>query len=231
MAIKILIVEDESGIVDNITYALKTEGFEPIWSPTGKEALDTATKEAIDLVILDVGLPDVNGFDLFKDLRKMIDAPVIFLTARSDEVDRIVGLEIGADDYVTKPFSPRELAARIKAVLRRVKGEKPVDTTSKQTLGHPFQCDEKRKIISYFDTQLKLSRYEFRILNILIQHPGWVYSREKLMEMAWEEPDASLCRTVDSHIKNIRRKLKKINPDIEPIITHHGSGYSLTEEW
>lgn len=219
---KILIIEDEGGIVDNIVYALKTEGFQTSWCSTGMDGLKVLESEDISLVILDVGLPDINGFELFKKVKERANVPVIFLTARSEEIDRVVGLEIGADDYVTKPFSPRELTARVKAVLRRTGGKaaKPL----------PFECDEKKNSITYFREPLKLSRYEYRILKILIAHPGWVYSREQLMELAWEEPDVSLLRTVDAHIKNIRQKLKKIKPEIEAIVTHHGSGYSLAED-
>jgi two-component system catabolic regulation response regulator CreB len=221
---KILVIEDEGGIVDNIVYALKTEGFETTWCSTGMDGLKVLGTEDISLVILDVGLPDINGFELFKKIKARVNVPVIFLTARSEEIDRVVGLEIGADDYVTKPFSPRELTARVKAVLRRV-GNKPEKTNLQ-----PFEIDEKRNSINYFRVPLKLSRYEYRILKILIEHPGWVYSREKLMEMAWEEPDVSLLRTVDAHIKNMRQKLRKIKPDAEAIVTHHGSGYALAED-
>lgn len=219
----ILIIEDEGGIVDNIVYALKTEGFKTHWCSTGMDGLKVLGTEDISLIILDVGLPDINGFELFKKIKERTNVPVIFLTARSEEIDRVVGLEIGADDYVTKPFSPRELTARVKAVLRRSGGKR------EKTKSLPFEIDEKRNSISYFSEPLKLSRYEYRILKILIDHPGWVYSREKLMEMAWEEPDVSLLRTVDAHIKNLRRKLKKIDPDVEAIVTHHGSGYALAE--
>lgn len=221
---KILIIEDEGGIVDNIVYALKTEGFETHWSSTGMDGLKIIGTEDISLIILDVGLPDINGFELFKKIKERVNVPVIFLTARSEEIDRVVGLEIGADDYVTKPFSPRELTARVKAVLRRSGGK------TEKTKPLPFEIDEKRNSISYFSEPLKLSRYEYRILKILIEHPGWVYSREQLMEMAWEEPDVSLLRTVDAHIKNLRQKLKKIDPDAEAIVTHHGSGYALAED-
>ena len=220
---KVLIIEDEGGIVDNIVYALKTEGFETIWRSTGMEGLKELEAGDISLVILDVGLPDINGFELFKKIKASMNVPVIFLTARSEEIDRVLGLEIGADDYVTKPFSPRELTARVKAVLRRV------DRKNKKETSLPFECDEKKKIITFFREPLKLSRYEYRILKILIEHPGWVYSREQLMELAWEEPDVSLLRTVDTHIKNLRQKLKKIKPGCEPIVTHHGTGYALEE--
>jgi two-component system, OmpR family, catabolic regulation response regulator CreB len=247
----VLIIEDEGAIVDNIQYALRTEGFDTVWSNTGVEGLETIRAQEIELVILDVGLPDVNGFELFKDIRKESRVPVIFLTARSEEIDRIVGLEMGADDYVTKPFSPRELTARVKAVLRRLKqavelegaenagelnerGEKKEGAGRKKPVADPafpFEYDEKRNAIYYKGEQVQTSRYEYRILKILIDHPGWVYSREQLMELAWEEPDMSLARTVDAHIKNLRRKLKTVTPDCDPIVTHRGSGYALKEDW
>lgn len=236
----ILIIEDESGIVDNIEYALKTEGFETQWCSTGQEGLETLKSKEITLVLLDVGLPDINGFELFKELRKESGVPVIFLTARSEEIDRVVGLELGADDYVTKPFSPRELTARVKAVLRRVRnagGQTPSETRAEEPHpsdmppSFPFKYDEKKNAVYYYGIQVQTSRYEYRIMKILIRHPGWVYTREQLMEMAWEEPDMSEVRTVDAHIKNLRRKLKAIHPDHDPIITHRGSGYALKEEW
>ncbi len=232
----ILIIEDEGGIVDNIVYALKTEGYDTLWCSTGMEGLEALKKQEIGLVLLDVGLPDINGFELFKDLKQVRDVPVIFLTARSEEIDRVVGLEIGADDYVTKPFSPRELTARVKAVLRRTQspphapGEKSEGKIQCQAK-FPFKCDDKKNAIFYHGVQLQTSRYEYRVLKILIDHPGWVYSREQLMEKAWDEPDMSELRTVDAHIKNLRHKLKAITPDCDPIITHRGTGYSLMEDW
>jgi two-component system catabolic regulation response regulator CreB len=163
--------------------------------------------------------------ELCKQIRKTHSLPIIFLTARADEVDRVVGLEIGADDYVVKPFSPRELTARIKAVLRRTRPLAP-SAPSRQA----FRIDESRRRISYFGRPLELSRYEYNLLRILILRPGHVYSRDQLMELAWDEPDASLDRTVDAHIKNIRAKLKTLEPKIDPIITHRGIGYALKED-
>jgi two-component system catabolic regulation response regulator CreB len=232
----ILIIEDEGGIVDNIVYALKTEGYHTRWCSTGMEGLQAVKEQEIGLVLLDVGLPDINGFELFKDLKQVRDVPVIFLTARSEEIDRVVGLEIGADDYVTKPFSPRELTARVKAVLRRTRPSPPgadsdSETKAKPHPGFPFKIDDKKNAIFYNGVQLQTSRYEYRILKILMDHPGWVYSREQLMELAWDEPDMSELRTVDAHIKNLRRKLKAITPDCDPIITHRGTGYALKEDW
>ncbi len=225
---KILVVEDEPSIADNITYALATEGFTPIWVSKGSEALSHLKLDQYALVVLDVGLPDTNGFDLCREIRRFSPIPVIFLTARNDEVDRIVGLEIGADDYLSKPFSPRELAARVKAVLRR--GLVTVDRSAKSAR-LPFKVDEERHSISYFESALELTRYEFRLLKVLVSRPGWVFSRDKLMELAWEDPDMSLDRTVDAHIKTLRAKLKKITPAEEPIVTHRGVGYSLKENW
>lgn len=228
----ILIIEDESGIVDNIVYALKTEGFDTLWCSTGMEGLETIKSKNITLVLLDVGLPDINGFELFKDIRQESNIPVIFLTARSEEIDRVVGLELGADDYVTKPFSPRELTARVKAVLRRAQQPQPPAPPKRQKdKSFPFKVDEKRQAIYYHGNQVQTSRYEYRLMKILIDHPGWVYTREQLMEMAWEDPDMSLVRTVDAHIKNLRHKLKDITPDCDPIVTHRGTGYALKEEW
>ena len=227
---KILVIEDEPAIADTITYALGTEGFESRWCPTGGEGMTALAEGGIDLVILDIGLPDGNGFDLCREIRKSSDVPVIFLTARSEEIDRVVGLEIGGDDYVVKPFSPRELTARVKAVLRR--GAAPGEARSPGAGGGkpPLVVDEASSRAFYFGEPLELSRHEFRILNVLIRHPGWIYSREKLMSLAWEEPEASLERTVDAHIKNLRAKLKAVRPGIDPIRTHRGMGYSLRED-
>jgi two-component system catabolic regulation response regulator CreB len=175
-------------------------------------------------MILDIGLPDINGIELCKEIRKSRDLPIIFLTARSAEIDRVVGLEIGADDYVVKPFSPRELCARVKAVLRRTR-QPAADGPSSRA----FQLNESKRQISYFGSPVDLSRYEYNLLTPFIHRPGHVFSREQLMDLAWDEPEASMDRTVDAHIKNIRAKLKIIAPDIDPIITHRGVGYALKE--
>jgi len=222
---KILIVEDEQAIADNIQYALETEGFETLCLPSGMPVLPLLIREPIDLIILDIGLPDINGIELCKEIRKNHTIPVIFLTARSTEIDRVVGLEIGADDYVVKPFSPRELCARVKAVLRR-SGQPIAGGPTTQT----FRINESKRQMTYCGQPLDLSRYEYNLLKLLIQRPGHVFSREQLMDLAWDEPEASMDRTVDAHIKNIRAKLKKIESDIDPIITHRGLGYALKED-
>lgn len=221
---KILLVEDEPSIADNIVYALRTDGFEPVWCTTGEEAIARFRGDRFALVVLDVGLPDISGFELCKQLRATSPVPIIFVTARKDEIDRVVGLEIGADDYVVKPFSPRELAARVKAVLRR---SEPAAGTG--GAAEVFAVDEERCEVRFHGVPLPLSRYEFRLLKILVHKPGRVFSREQLMEQAWEEPEAALDRTVDAHIKTLRAKLRAVREDEDPIRTHRGLGYSLKE--
>ena len=225
MNTKILIVEDEQAIADNIQYALETEGFETHCLLSGRQVMPLLNRETIDLIILDIGLPDINGLELCKEIRQSHSLPIIFLTARSAEIDRVVGLEIGADDYVVKPFSPRELCARVKAVLRRTRqpaGQQPTMQT--------FGVNESKRQVSYLGQPLDLSRYEYNLLTLFIRRPGHVFSREQLMELAWDEPEASMDRTVDAHIKNIRAKLKHLAPDIDPIVTHRGIGYALKED-
>jgi two-component system catabolic regulation response regulator CreB len=231
MGVRILVVEDEPAIADTISYALATDGFEPVWRATGRAALEEARNGSIGLIVLDVGLPDINGFELFKQLGALTDAPVVFLTARADEVDRVVGLELGADDYVPKPFSPRELTARVRTVLRRVaKAAAPAASRAASTAKGPFSVDDERRSITYCGHPLELSRYEYRVLKLLINRPGRVFSRDEILQQAWDEPDASFDRTVDAHIKMLRAKLKAVQPGRDPIRTHRGEGYSLRED-
>jgi two-component system catabolic regulation response regulator CreB len=221
---RILIVDDEPAITDNIQYALETDGFETVCLATGLPVIELLDAAPIDLIILDVGLPDISGFELCKHIRKRYSVPIIFLTARSEEIDRVVGLEIGADDYVVKPFSPRELSARVKAVLRRT-----IDTKSSENAEYGFEVNESKRQVIYFGTTLELTRYEYNLLSIFIRRPGHVFSRGQLMDLAWDQPEASMDRTVDAHIKTLRAKLKEVRPDKDPILTHRGLGYSLRE--
>jgi two-component system catabolic regulation response regulator CreB len=221
----ILVVEDEPAIADTIHYALETDGFEPWVAADGTAALEFLDNKEVDLIVLDIGLPDINGFELCKQIRKQHRIPIIFLTARNEEVDRVVGLEIGGDDYVVKPFSPRELTARVKAVLRRSRSYQPPPANTAA-----FEVEVSKRRICYFGCTLELSRYEYEILKTFINRPGRVYTRDQLMEAVWDAPEASMDRTVDAHIKNIRAKLKKIKPDLDPIVTHRGTGYSLRED-
>jgi two-component system catabolic regulation response regulator CreB len=221
----ILIIEDEPGIADTVTYALAREGFEPVWSATGAEGMARIERGPIGLIILDIGLPDISGFELAKMIRKKSNVPLLMLTARSDEIDRVLGLELGADDYIVKPFSPRELVARVKAVLRRSGAG-----TETPPGNRVFTIDTERRQITYRGTALELARYEYEILCLLIRRPGWVFTRDKIMELVWIEPDESFERTVDTHIKTIRAKLRGVDPEVDPIITHRGVGYSLRED-
>jgi two-component system catabolic regulation response regulator CreB len=234
---RILVVEDEPAIADTIVYALSTDGFAPVWHGTASAALQAVgAGPAFALAILDVGLPDLNGFELFKRLSAAAPGlPVIFLTARSGEIDRVVGLELGADDYVAKPFSPRELVARVRTILRRVQRMAapvvpvvPLVPVVPAAAGR-FEVDDERKLIRYRGKTLALSRTEYRLLKVLVERPGRVFSREELMQRAWDDPAAAFDRTVDAHVKLVRAKLREIAPDDDPIVTHRGLGYALKD--
>ena len=228
---RILIVEDEPGIADTLQYALRTDGFDPAWVATGAAALAEVAEQPPALVILDVGLPDSSGFEIFRRLRETSDVPVVFLTARSDEIDRVVGLELGADDYVAKPFSPRELVARIRTVLRRAKrSEAVLAAATPLPAPAPVVVDEGRRQIRYYGRLLELSRYEYGLLKTLAARPGHVWSRDALLERVWADATESIDRTVDAHVKTLRAKMKLVARDLEPIRTHRGSGYALAED-
>jgi len=223
---RILIVEDEQAIADTLVYALASEGYEPEHVTLAHEALQRLGAESFALAILDIGLPDGNGFDLCRQLRRFSDLPVIFLTARGDEIDRIVGLEIGADDYVTKPFSPREVAARVRVVLRR--------TLNAVSAAAPeagpaalFQLDAMACRIRFQGHALDLTRYEYLLLKLLLENPERIFSREQLLERVWADPTEVFDRTVDTHIKTLRAKLRAVDPSLDPIRTHRGLGYCL----
>jgi two-component system, OmpR family, catabolic regulation response regulator CreB len=230
---RILVVDDEPAIADTIVYALATDGFEPVWHGTAAAALRAVQQEegpSFALAILDVGLPDLNGFELFKRLQATAPGlPAIFLTARSGEIDRVVGLELGADDYVPKPFSPRELVARVRTVLRRVQRAAAPASAAAGSSATGFEVDDEKKAIRYRGKPLALSRTEYRLLKVLIERPGRVFSRDELMQRAWDDPASAFDRTVDAHIKLVRAKLREVAPEDDPIVTHRGMGYSLRE--
>ena len=223
----VLLVEDETAIAETVLYALRAEGFEAVHCLTGGEALGLARRERFDLAVLDVGLPDIGGFALCRELRLERDLPVIFLTAQTAEADRILGLEIGADDYVSKPFSPRELVARVRVVLRRGRLKAPAGVAP------AFEHDADGRRIRYRGRLLDLTRYEYGLLAALLQRPGAVLSRAQLMDRVWDDALDSGDRTVDSHIKTLRAKLRDGDADRDgngngdPIRTHRGQGYSL----
>ncbi|TZF91727.1 two-component system response regulator CreB [Cognatilysobacter lacus] len=215
---RILLVEDESAIARTIEFALREDGHDVDHALTGGHALDLAAKGTHDLAILDVGLPDIGGFALCRELRRRADLPVIFLTARDAEADRVLGFEIGADDYVAKPFSPRELAARVRAVLRRSGGA---------ASSGPFAHDAQGHRIAFRGKPLDLTRYEYGLLAALLQRPGAILSRAQLMDRVWGGDSDSTDRTVDTHIKTLRAKLRAAVPEADPIRTQRGLGYSL----
>jgi two-component system catabolic regulation response regulator CreB len=235
----ILVVEDEPSIADTLLYALRTEGFVAEWCATGRAGLAALAAKPFALVVLDVGLPDGSGFDVCKQIRTRSALPVLFLTARNSELDRVLGLELGGDDYLVKPFSPRELTARVKAILRRTNGGPPKNGESMpppipraiasepSATGAEFAIDDEQCAIRYRGCLLELTRYEFRLLKTLAAKPGRVFSRDQLMTAAWEDPGASLDRTVDAHIKTLRAKLRVVSSDTDPIQTHRGLGYSI----
>ena len=224
MSIHILLVEDDLPIAENVILGLEREGYACSHVMLGMACLDFLQSNSVDLVILDVGLPDANGLEICKAIRRTSELPVIFLTARSDEVDRVVGLEIGADDYILKPFSPRELVARVKTILRRCK------TTPRAseplTPAGEFHIDEARACILFLGVALDLTRAEFFLLRALIGAPQKVFSRQALMDVAGLA-DASLERVIDTHIKTLRAKLAAVSPEREWIRTHRSFGYSL----
>jgi two-component system, OmpR family, catabolic regulation response regulator CreB len=223
---RILIVEDEPAICDNIQHVLESEGLDTLRCVSGQGVVSLLAEHSIDLIVLDIGLPDVSGFDLLREIRRTHATPVIFLTARTAELDRVLGLEIGADDYVQKPFSPRELSARVKAVLRRTRAPEKGE-------GAPagaFVVHGSRRQVQFRGKPLELSRTEYELLTTFIRRPGHVFSRDALMSLVWSEPEAALDRSVDAHIKNIRAKLRAIDAAVDPIVTHRGSGYALRED-
>lgn len=223
MPLSLLIVEDEPAIADTLIYAFQEASIEVTHCLLGHQGVEAIKNQPYDFVVLDVGLPDMSGFDVCKQIREISRIPILFLTARNHEIDRIVGLEIGADDYVTKPFSPREVVARMHAILRRSQGQ-PQETN------HPeiFEVDGTTLRIKFMGQQLALTRYEYLLLKTLIAQPSRVYSRDQLMDIVWVNAEDTLERTVDAHIKTLRSKLRLIDAETTAIVTHRGMGYSLS---
>ncbi|RYD36910.1 MAG: two-component system response regulator CreB, partial [Verrucomicrobiaceae bacterium] len=208
---RVLLVEDEPAIADTLVYALGTERFEVTHALTGAEALAAAEKEVFDFAILDIGLPDMTGLDVCRKLRETSSVPVLFLTARDAEVDRILGLELGGDDYVTKPFSPREIVARVRAILRRSRDVSPLPMSGKITgMGKILHHDTSSMRIYCHGEQLDLTAHEYKLLLVLLEKPGRVFTRDQLLDHAWQDPGAVTDRTIDAHIKSIRAKLRSV---------------------
>ncbi len=232
----VLIIEDEPAIADTLVYAFETERFRVRHALAGRDGMAMLAEESPDCVILDIGLPDGSGFDFCREIRQASAVPVLFLTARDSEIDRVLGLEIGGDDYVTKPFSPREVVARVRAILRRVGhrgGDGPPPQGSAASVagaGRPaLRHDAAAMRISCNGTPMELTAHEYKLLLVLLSSPGRVFTRDQLLEHAWEDPGAVTDRTVDAHIKSIRAKLREIAPAAGELVrTRRGLGYALS---
>jgi len=223
----ILVVDDEPKIVKLARDYLEQSGFRVMTADDGITALAVAHHERPDLIVLDLKLPGMDGLDVCRTLRRESDVPIIMLTARVEEADRLVGLELGADDYITKPFSPRELVARVRAVLRRVKGDV---RQSGLILAADLEIDLNGRKVTRKDETITLTRSEFNLLVTLAQHPGQAFTREQLLTRLYDVAYDSYARSIDAHIKNLRQKLE-INPG-EPhyILTVFGIGYKFSDE-
>jgi len=225
---KVLVVEDDPRISDVLEYALKAEGYDVQTAQRGREAAEIARTTGPGLIVLDVGLPDIDGFEVCRIVRTFSEVPVIFLTSRSDEIDRVVGLEIGGDDYVVKPFSPRELLARIKAILRRNHrpetaraGEQPLAQLNYGSI----TMDPEKFRVTCEEREIVLTAQEFKLLELLVRNPGRVFTRAQVLNRAWGDGGLVTDRTIDVHVKSLRKKFGKF----EFIETVRGIGYRARE--
>ena len=225
---KILVVEDDPRISEVLEYALKAEAYEVEKAQRGREAIEVAKRSSPALIVLDVGLPDIDGFEVCRSIRRFSDVPVVFLTSRTDEIDRVVGLEIGGDDYVVKPFSPRELLARIKAIRRRhdrAALASPENEEETELRYGPITMDLEKFRVRCGNREIVLTAQEFRLLELLVRHPGRVFTREQVLNRAWGEGGLVTDRTIDVHVKSLRRKFGKL----DFIETVRGIGYRARE--
>jgi len=227
---RILIIEDEVPFRDSLAALLRLDSYRAEGVTLGREGLHEVRAGRADLVLLDVGLPDCNGFALFHEIREISKIPVIFMTARGEVVDRVTGLELGADDYLAKPFEYRELVARIRVALRRAlkHPDPPLSPAAGTT---PFLIEPEKRRIRIQDHVLDLTPLEYGILKTLIERPGHVYSRDYLMDTLWNGPFHSSDRSIDQHVKTIRRKISDVMGDAPVILTHRGAGYALRDDW
>jgi two-component system OmpR family response regulator len=225
MAHRILVVDDDPHIRDVISFALEKAGMTTETARDGREALTSFRRRAPDMIILDIGMPDTDGLDVCREIRKSSDVPILFLSARDDEIDRVIGLEIGADDYVTKPFSTAELMARVRALLRRATGtvrERVLD------LG-PIHIDPARRVVERHGEPVTLTTLEFDLLYFLASRPGRVFTREALMEQVWGSDRVVDDRSIDSLVSRLRRKLEDDPGTPRFIQTVWGAGYRFAE--
>ncbi len=224
---KILVVDDEPSIVDVLSYNLTKAGHQPVVARDGEKALELARSERPDLIILDLMLPGIDGLEVCRTLRKEGDLPIIMLTAKDEEVDRVVGLELGADDYVVKPFSVRELMARIKTVLRRT--ARPSESTPALQVGG-LRLDATRHEVSWCGAAFDVTAIQFELLRMMMASPGRVFSREELLNQVWGYDYYGDTRAVDSAIKRLRARLRQVAGDVDLIVTVRDAGYKLGDD-
>ncbi|WP_395646705.1 response regulator transcription factor [Terricaulis sp.] len=224
---RILVVDDDPHIRDVICFALEKAGMTALTAEDGAKALTRIDSDTPDLVILDIGMPEMDGLEVCRRIRKRGDTPILFLSARSDEIDRVIGLELGGDDYVTKPFSPRELVARVTAILKRAKASPPPAEEGEAVLRRgPLSLDGPRFQAEYAGAPVPLTALEFAIMRMLAARPGIVFSRDRIMDVAYADNVHVSDRTIDSHVRNIRAKFAAAGcPSV--IDTVHGVGFRL----
>ncbi len=225
MTARILLVDDEPDILAPVRYALERAGYRAEVAHDGARALELARQDRYDVVVLDVMLPRMNGLDVCRELRNESDVPILMLTARDAEVDRVLGLELGADDYVTKPFSTAELLSRIRAILRRRRLDRAAGGSIREAAG--IRIDLDRHSVAVDGKEVDLTRSEFRVLLLLTESPGRVFTRGQIMEHLWQTPYVGDARACDAHIANLRRKVERDGNRPERILTVRGVGYKL----
>lgn len=224
----ILVVEDEEAVSNLLVYNLRKACYEVQVAADGRRALELVRERTPDLIVLDLMLPEIDGLEVCREIRRSSQIPVIILTAQGEEVDRVLGLELGADDYICKPFSVRELLARIKAVLRRVTVVPPPAPETVLEHDH-LSLDSERREAKILNTPLELSKLEFDLLHLLLKHPGRVFTREDLLEQVWGYDYGGDDRAVDSIIKRLRTKLRAVDSSAEYIVAVRGIGYKLNQ--
>ncbi|WP_019139032.1 MULTISPECIES: response regulator [Peptoniphilus] len=227
---KILVVDDESAISDIIKFNFEKEGYIMETADNGRDAISLAEKNNYDLILLDIMMPKLNGFEALREIRKNSDVPVIMLTAREDEVDKVLGLELGADDYVVKPFSMRELLARVKAVLRRFDGQDKKEDDSSILKVMDLEIDLNKYQVRRGDEVVELTLREFELLKFLASYPGTVFSREELLEEVWEYEYYGDIRTVDVTVRRLREKIEDEKKGFKYIKTKRGVGYFFASD-
>jgi DNA-binding response OmpR family regulator len=225
----ILLVDDEDSVQKLLAYPLEREGFRVLQARDGEEALERFAAEEVDLVVLDLMLPKLDGLEVCKRLRAESQVPIIMLTARDDELDKVVGLELGADDYITKPFSIREFRSRVRALLRRAAVTRPAAEGGEVISAYGLVLDVARRSVEVDGTQVGLTYVEFELLRTLASYPGRVYSRRMLLESLWGAADYREPRTIDVHVRHLREKLERDPAAPEFILTVRGVGYRFRD--